>query len=578
VESDDLQSLVPVASTNIVLDDGLVLPTRNTWHARHPPVLQIATLSDAECEVELLCIQDLSNRDADQSAVNLGNFKQSGTFELASTGMAPGDYRVVVKELSAKLSSAIASAAVRLRNAEHRRTVKPLFLAHLSATEQPLGWAISAVAAGSCKEQPAITGTVVQNWPDERPVTEQPLEIPATLSQRSGEQEQPPELEDVASSEGDIETPSCIVRGHHIWALPPEEVSHPRYQTLLGSCKDCGLEKWFGSRPTRRRGRSRMKRGLPDFEPRVIDVRFSNSKHDVSADTLFDALCHIGVANRRTVANLVDSFSSHPWMTDEMLRTLSALGHIEVVLNPESFQITDWEVSGPILNYTSEATAFLSGYRTPSLVARLREDASALGLQFKVVRQANAPSRISVHGIGERDVEDLADSISQSTGVSIQISVRPSRAIAARLPNLKALMRQIPTSPLSSSPCQYFDLESLKWIDVGKPERTGAYRFKTWTWSYAFVDENLLREGLQMCGDYRTIKHIAAAASGSPLLAFDEASGNLAVPLGAELPWLYERAVVLETGLAPVSMTNGQVLYSCVSRPVAELIWSAMLA
>jgi hypothetical protein len=116
VDSDDLQSLVPVASTNIVLDDGLVLPTRNTWHSRHPPVLQVATLSDNECEVELLCIQDLSNRDADQSSVVLGQFRQSETFDLAASGMVPGDYRVIVKEISNRSSSAIASAAVRLRN------------------------------------------------------------------------------------------------------------------------------------------------------------------------------------------------------------------------------------------------------------------------------------------------------------------------------------------------------------------------------------------------------------------------------------------------------------------------------
>jgi hypothetical protein len=90
------------------------------------------------------------------------------------------------------------------------------------------------------------------------------------------------------------------------------------------------------------------------------------------------------------------------------------------------------------------------------------------------------------------------------------------------------------------------------------------------------VDEHLLSAGLQRCGDYRTIKHIAAATSGSPLIAFDETSKKLTVPLGAELPWLYERAIVLESGLAPVSKTNGQIEYSSVSKTVAELVWSAI--
>jgi hypothetical protein len=313
-----------------------------------------------------------------------------------------------------------------------------------------------------------------------------------------------------------------------------------------------------------------------EFEPRVIEVSFSSSKLEVSADTLFDALCHIGLANRRAVANLIDSFSSHAWMTDEVLRSLSALGHIEVVIDPLSMQITDWEVSKPALNYADNGMAFLSGYRTPSLVARLREDASAIGAQFKVDRQSATPSRISVIGISEGDVADLADSISQSTGILVCDSMRPSQAIASRLPNLSELAGHLPTAPLSNSPCQYFDLGLLKWTDVDKPERPGAYRFRTWTWSYALVDEHLLSAGLQRCGDYRTIKHIAAATSGSPLIAFDETSKKLTVPLGAELPWLYERAIVLESGLAPVSKTNGQIEYSSVSKTVAELVWSAI--
>lgn len=576
-DSDDLQSLVPVASTNIVLDGGLALPTRNTWHSRHPPTLQVATLSDNECEAELLCVQDLANPDAETSSVSLGRFNQSESFDLALSGMLPGDYRVVVTAISGRSSNVIASAAVRLRNSEHRRTVEPLHLGHFPQ-EQSAAWALSAISKNDSSDDPVMISTSIENWPNHRSEMPVNLQIPSALSERIGEKEHLPHPPAISSSDDELETPSCIARGHHIWELPPEEISHPSRQTLLGSCKDCGLEKWFGGHLARRRGRPRKTRPHADFEPRVIEVSFLTREQNVSADTLFDALCHIGAANRRAVANLVDSFSNHPWMTDEVLRALSALGHIEVAVNPLSSQITDWEISGSALNYADDGMAFLTGYRTPSLVARLREDASAIGVQFRVDRQPAAPSRISVLGIGEQDIADLADSISQSTGILVSDCIRPSQAIASRLPDLSELVKHLPTSPLSSSPCQHFDLNLLKWIDVDKPERPGAYRFRTWTWSYAFVDEQLLSDGLQRCGDYRTIKHIAAAESGSPLIAFDETSRKMTVPLGAELPWLYERAVTLESGLAPISKTNGQVEYSYVSKAIAELVWSAMLS
>src|SRR5690606_23440300 len=100
----------------------------------------------------------------------------------------------------------------------------------------------------------------------------------------------------------------------------------------------------------------------------------------------------------------------------------------------------------------------------------------------------------------------------------------------------------------------------------------------SWTWSYAVLDAELLERGMQRCCDYRLVKHLAAAASGLPLISYDESQKILSVPLGAELPWLYERAVVLESGLAPVSKTHGRVEYAAVSFEIASLIWSALIS
>ena len=47
-------------------------------------------------------------------------------------------------------------------------------------------------------------------------------------------------------------------------------------------------------------------------------------------------------------------------------------------------------------------------------------------------------------------------------------------------------------------------------------------------------------------------KHAAAYVTGAkPLMAFDPATARMTVPLGADLPGLYNRAVVLAAGQLP---------------------------
>ena len=51
--------------------------------------------------------------------------------------------------------------------------------------------------------------------------------------------------------------------------------------------------------------------------------------------------------------------------------------------------------------------------------------------------------------------------------------------------------------------------------------------------------------------DSRLAKHAVASWIGEPLVGFDAESETLYVPLGAELPGLYERAVVGVPGVIP---------------------------
>src|SRR5690606_23738389 len=99
--SDDLQALVPVATTNVSLEGGFGLPSRGSWHAVHPPRINIATLISKECEVELITERlETDNGDdfEEERRISLGTFKQEFSFDLAGCSLSAGDYRIVVAE------------------------------------------------------------------------------------------------------------------------------------------------------------------------------------------------------------------------------------------------------------------------------------------------------------------------------------------------------------------------------------------------------------------------------------------------------------------------------------------------
>ena len=77
-------------------------------------------------------------------------------------------------------------------------------------------------------------------------------------------------------------------------------------------------------------------------------------------------------------------------------------------------------------------------------------------------------------------------------------------------------------------------------------------------------------------------KHLAALQFGRPLLAYLPEARKLLVPIGADLPGLYERALVLSSGQMPEkSQGTGRThlkftSYSNVSVNDAQTLWSLL--
>lgn len=97
----------------------------------------------------------------------------------------------------------------------------------------------------------------------------------------------------------------------------------------------------------------------------------------------------------------------------------------------------------------------------------------------------------------------------------------------------------------------------------------GGYRMRGFATMDLLRNQDDLERRTMAVSTVHLSKHAAALLWGrKPLVAYDGRAHTLSVPLGGNLPGLYERAVVLASGLAPV-IRSGSVHYLDVSPELA---------
>ena len=264
-----------------------------------------------------------------------------------------------------------------------------------------------------------------------------------------------------------------------------------------------------------------------------------------------------------------------PWFPVESARLLSALGHIEVALDPITLRPKAWAISPPTLAVLADGrAAVLCGARWPELTDRVIKDAEAIGGMADRMHTDNAPTTVLIRGLGVQDLRLVAASVRDAATMPLSLVVTDSAGVqlAEQLPTLGALAASLPSTPWLGAPTEIFDVSTSRWRSVDFPTLPGAYRISTRPWTFAW---RAAVDGQLRVGDSRIVKHLAGATLGQTLLAYDRASQRLTTPLGAALPGLYERAAVLCSGLPPTRRA-GSVCYELVPESVAEAIATRM--
>jgi len=104
-------------------------------------------------------------------------------------------------------------------------------------------------------------------------------------------------------------------------------------------------------------------------------------------------------------------------------------------------------------------------------------------------------------------------------------------------------------------------------------EAIGAFRLTQHGSTYVVRDEQDLRDGTVTRANVQLAKHVASLWAMDPLAGYHESSRSVVVPLGADLPGLYGRALTLSSGFLPVPLEKARMLqYKAVDADLAAIV------
>jgi hypothetical protein len=575
----DLAALVPVAWTEVALGGGFRLPGRASWLRGHLPEVRVSSPPDMS-ELEVVLVPEAGEADAEP--LRLGVFTGSEVLTLAGQEVPEGDYRVAITE-RAGARRVLASATLRVRSAAVPRALRGderTWVAHRLGPSE--GWAM--VSAAAEPERPASAaiigawvGSVDGDAPSPTPAP--PLELGETIEWHSEESEVDSDPAEARAGEA----PACLRTGAHYIVLPPAGPERPNWNAKIeGTCRYCGLEKWFPARPRGRagrrgRGRQPARPGAPVRRPQIERLHITPVAVEAAFGfgELMDALAFARRGPWSWLEGIASQVSDEPWFAAEAAQLLSALGHLELVLDRQTLRPLEWAMPPATLATTfADGTAVLCGWRSPTLLERLGDDVLQLRGQVAVEPGNGQPPVVRISGLAQDELALVSATVSDDEH-DVSMSEEPARKLAARLTPLSAILQQLPTFvPPVAQPLEQWDPRTNRWTIVDDAREPGAYRTRSLPRRHGFRSEQATGQALAR-GDARLVKWLAAREQGVGMLAYDEARRALTCRIGAGLPGLYERAAALCSGQPPTT-ANETIDYKDIPPTIAGAIWEAL--
>ena len=190
-----------------------------------------------------------------------------------------------------------------------------------------------------------------------------------------------------------------------------------------------------------------------------------------------------------------------------------------------------------------------------------------------------SPRGLRMIGIKELPVDDvhLLASVVSTDQTQVRVSVDPALQILNNLPLASEIASALPETQWPAGvDVRWWAPESRKWTEGGGVGELGVFRFRTSPARFGFrraADSSGMRTV-----DSRLGKLLASVEAGASPIAYDPGTERLLAAKGAQLPGLYERAIVLCSGHLPTDVDGLAVAYRDVPETVARLLWSKLSA
>ena len=555
----DLQPLLPRASSGISLTGGFVIPGLvRKWSSLEPPEIH-AKAADANS----ITVRIHRGSRVEELLFEVTVEGSVAVIPLTESKLPDGEFLVTLHPEGQKRPSA--SSLVRLRSSdtpasEGRRSSSGLVFSPCSGPLWPLTASQSDGGPnidGVRVDSPAINVTQ-HDMPPAHPRTSRPQEKPQRSTVRIGR---------------GLGANSCMATGMHRYVIPDARGGPPVSRSVEGECTTCGQVKRFPTTPAGARLKSKKATVARPIDLSTIPHLGHANPEDLS--TAFDSLCHMGRGTIAQLARVCGQVDGSSLFADVVLRRLEALGHIDVMRDNRSLSPQEWEFTPATFVALPESRWWLTGRQSRvqrNLVADFAAD-QGLGVE---VTQDQGILRFELAGDRARLEEVLSLTALEVGDIAIADDVATS--LAGALPPLSqastGLIRVAAPPPRD---VERWDEESATWIASRTLESVGAFRLGTYSRTYFVRDGSDLDEGSIALANVYLAKHLANLWAGIPLAGYHGESQSVVVPFGADLPGLYGRALCTASGRLPRELQKARMIqYRGISPDLAALVHSRL--
>jgi hypothetical protein len=554
----DLLPLLPRSAVSLVLSGGLVLPgLLRKWSSLLPPEIHATSSGAASIGIQV----HRGSRVSQPADVVVDEASDGGVLvvDLAGRELCDGEYLVTVVTDGATKPSA--TALLRLRSSETPEIRRVSSRLVYGPSSGPL-WPMTAVAA---RDEPGVDGARVSL--DGEMSVECSMPPPKERARR-----QKDALSEHAVRIGlGLGTNSCMRTGMHRIDVPPALPGIPATHSVEGVCATCGLVKRYPTTAAGADAKQWAKARKTWQPPDLSAVPRIRVRDDGGWGPAFDALSHLGNGTPASLSRILTQMDGSPLGVDVLVRSLESLGHVDLVRDPRTLNVVEWEITPSTLVSTGRDCWTLIGRRTTSQCRQLLELAAYVKADVvdelddqvpRVQLTLDLPALIEIVEVLQDDWPELV------------IVHDPARRLASALPALSSIVAGLARTHVPAiTTIEVWDTEAADWVVGRSIEAVGAYRLTHHGRAYVVRDDQDLASGTVTLANAQLSKHLANLWAGDPLARFDAVSGSVVVPIGADLPGLYARALCLASGRLAVARQDTRLLqYPDVPRDLADVI------